>query len=52
MFPPPKYKLDSIIEFMAEDIFEQLWDSLHPKKDRWADNPEVVRLCWLPEEES
>ena len=28
--------------------FIRLWDSLHPKENRWADNPEVIRLSWLP----
>jgi len=27
--------------------FRDLWNTLHPKKDRWEDNPVVVRLCWL-----
>ena len=27
--------------------FRDLWNTLHPKKDRWEDNPVVARLCWL-----
>ena len=46
MFPPPNCNLDDIIEFMAKNLFKQLWDSLHPVGKRWEDNPEVVRLSW------
>ena len=39
---PASHSVDEIGS-QAYEWFADLWDSLHPKKDRWADNPWVWR---------